>query len=162
MRFLQGLFSPMPRPAANNTKPSAHSGPCLGSRLVCGLADPSRWDSLVPNCRAHMVCDIVCVSCRSSRSSSLNFLCVCLRGVALRGSTRLLGGQVLSFEISHTRAIYKRNGSWTRCSLRRGFPTGLLINAASDLAVTRIMPRDVVACCHRNFFTIINASWSFP
>jgi hypothetical protein len=35
-------------------------------------------------------------------------------------------------------------------------------NAASDFGVTGIMPNDVVARCHRNFFAIINASWSLP
>jgi hypothetical protein len=36
--------------------------------------------------------------------------------------------------------------------------TQLLIDAASDLPVTAIMPCDVVVLSHRNFFTIINAS----
>ncbi len=36
--------------------------------------------------------------------------------------------------------------------------TQLLIDAASDLSVTAIVPRDVVARCYRNFLTIINAS----
>jgi hypothetical protein len=33
----------------------------------------------------------------------------------------------------------------------------MLVDAASDLSVSA-MPGDVVARCHRNFFTIINAS----
>jgi hypothetical protein len=36
--------------------------------------------------------------------------------------------------------------------------TQLLIDAATDLAVTALVPRGVVGRCHRNFFTIINAS----